>query len=100
MGTAPLPACGPEAKGRIFVRWVSWVALRPFVGAARRFLADAGFMLRPFEIARLVGIRRTTRCPSPAPDGGVSERVLIYRWVRASWFFAPSFGVAAISASC
>jgi photosystem II P680 reaction center D2 protein len=53
-----------------------------------------GFCLRQFEIARLVGIR-----PYNAFSGPIAVFVsvfLLYPLGQASWFFAPSFGVAAI----
>jgi len=50
------------------------------------------FCLRQFEIARLVGIRPYNAI---AFSGPIAVFVL-YPLGQASWFFAPSFGVAAI----
>lgn len=55
MGHSLLLLWGPEAQGDI-VRWFQLGGLWPFVALHGAF-ALIGFMLRQFEIARLVGIR-------------------------------------------
>ena len=95
MGHSLLLLWGPESQGD-FVRWCQlggWA----FVSLHGAF-ALIGFMLRQFEISRLVGIRQLQcycvlwkyyccfcQCFSHLPT----------RTVR-SWFFAVKFGVAAI----
>jgi hypothetical protein len=54
-----------------------------------------GFCLRQFEIARLVGFVLITFSFS-GPIAVFVSVFLLYPLGQASWFFAPSFGVAAI----
>ena len=53
-----------------------------------------GFMLRQFEISRLVGIRPYNFIISLASIAVFVSVFLIYPLGQSSWFFAPSFGVA------
>jgi photosystem II DII subunit (Q(A)) len=86
MGHSLLLLWGPEAQGD-FIRWCQLGGLWAFVALHGAF-ALIGFMLRQFELARLIGIR---------PYNAVFVSVfLIYPLGQSSWFFAPSFGVAAI----
>ena len=55
-----------------------------------------GFMLRQFEISRLVGIRPYNAIAFSGPIAVFVSVFLIYPLGQSSWFFAPSFGVAAI----
>jgi photosystem II P680 reaction center D2 protein len=55
-----------------------------------------GFCLRQFEIARLVGIRPYNAIAFSGPIAVFVSVFLLYPLGQASWFFAPSFGVAAI----
>ena len=55
-----------------------------------------GFMLRQFEIARLVGIRPYNAIAFSGPIAVFVSVFLIYPLGQSSWFFAPSFGVSAI----
>jgi photosystem II P680 reaction center D2 protein len=55
-----------------------------------------GFMLRQFEIARLVGIRPYNAIAFSGPIAVFVSVFLMYPLGQSSWFFAPSFGVAAI----
>merc|ERR1711981_1061340 len=57
-------------------------------------LSLIGFMLRQFEIARLVGIRPYNALAFSAVIAVFTACFLIYPLGRHSWFFAPSFGVA------
>jgi hypothetical protein len=59
-------------------------------------LALIGFMLRQFEIARLVGIRPYNAIAFSGPIAVFVSVFLMYPLGQSSWFFAPSFGVAAI----
>ena len=55
-----------------------------------------GFMLRQFEMARLVGLRPYNAIAFSAPIAVFVSVFLMYPLGQSSWFFAPSFGVAAI----
>ena len=55
-----------------------------------------GFMLRQFEISRLVGIRPYNAIAFSGPIAVFVSVFLIYPLGQSSWFFAPSFGVSAI----
>ena len=55
-----------------------------------------GFMLRQFEISRLVGIRPYNAIAFSGLIAVFVSVFLIYPLGQSSWFFAPSFGVAAI----
>merc|ERR1711970_1360544 len=76
MGHSLLFLWGPEAQGS-FVRWCQLGGLWTFVALHGSF-GLIGFMLRQFEIAGSVSV------------------FLIYPLGQSGWFFAPSFGVAAI----
>ena len=90
----PPAARGPEAQGN-FVRWCQLGGLWNFVALHGAF-ALIGFMLRQFEIARLVGIRPYNAIAFSGPIAVFTSVFLIYPLGQSSWFFAPSFGVAAI----
>ena len=62
----------------------------------REFFALIGFMLRQFELARLIGIRPYNAIAFSGPIAVFVSVFLIYPLGQSSWFFAPSFGVAAI----
>jgi hypothetical protein len=53
-------------------------------------------MLRQFEISRLVGIRPYNAIAFSGPIAVFVSVFLMYPLGQSSWFFAPSFGVAAI----
>ncbi|MTJ43076.1 photosynthetic reaction center family protein, partial [Dolichospermum flos-aquae] len=55
-----------------------------------------GFMLRQFEVARLVGLRPYNALAFSGPIAVFVSVFLMYPLGQSSWFFAPSFGVAAI----
>ena len=55
-----------------------------------------GFCLRQFEIARLISIRPYNALAFTGPIAVYTSVFLIYPLGQSSWFFAPSFGVAAI----
>ena len=79
----------------ISVRWFQLGGLWAFVALHGAF-ALIGFMLRQFEIARLVGIRPYNAIAFSGPIAVFVSVFLIYPLGQSSWFFAPSFGVAAI----
>ena len=94
MGHSLLLLWGPEAQGDI-TRWFQIGGLWTFIALHGSF-GTIGFCLRQFEIARLVGIRPYNAI---AFSGSIAVYVtvfLVYPLGQASWFFAPSFGVAAI----
>jgi photosystem II P680 reaction center D2 protein len=94
MGHSLLLLWGPEAQGD-FVRWIQLGGLWNFVALHGAF-ALIGFMLRQFELARLIGIRPYNAIAFSGPIAVFVSVFLIYPLGQSSWFFAPSFGVAAI----
>ena len=94
MGHSLLLLWGPEAQGD-FVRWIQLGGLWAFVALHGAF-ALIGFMLRQFELARLIGIRPYNAIAFSGPIAVFVSVFLIYPLGQSSWFFAPSFGVAAI----
>jgi photosystem II P680 reaction center D2 protein len=85
---------GPEAQGD-FIRWCQLGGLWTFV-AFHGVFGLIGFCLRQLEIARLVGIRPYNALAFSAPIATYIATFLIYPLGQSGWFFAPSFGVAAI----
>lgn len=85
---------GPEAQGD-FTRWCQLGGLWPFVALHGAF-ALIGFMLRQFEIAQSLKLRPYNAIAFSAPIAVFVSVFLIYPLGQAGWFFAPSFGVAAI----
>ena len=94
MGHSLLLLWGPEAQGD-FTRWCQIGGLWTFVALHGAF-GLIGFCLRQFEIARLVGIRPYNAIAFSGPIAVFISVFLLYPLGQASWFFAPSFGVAAI----
>jgi hypothetical protein len=94
LGHSLLLLWGPEAQGD-FVRWIQLGGLWTFVALHGAF-SLIGFMLRQFEIARLVGIRPYNAIAFSGPIAVFVSVFLMYPLGQSSWFFAPSFGVAAI----
>jgi photosystem II P680 reaction center D2 protein len=94
MGHSLLFLWGPEAQWD-FTRWIQLGGLWTFVALHGAF-ALIGFMLRQFEIARLVGIRPYNALAFSAPIAVFVSVFLMYPLGQSGWFFAPSFGVAAI----
>jgi photosystem II P680 reaction center D2 protein len=94
MGHSLLLLWGPEAQGDI-TRWFQIGGLWTFVALHGSF-GTIGFCLRQFEIARLVGIRPYNAIAFSGPIAVFVTVFLVYPLGQASWFFAPSFGVAAI----
>jgi len=94
MGHSLLLLWGPEAQGD-FTRWCQIGGLWAFCALHGSF-ALIGFCLRQFEIARLVGIRPYNAIAFSGPIAIFVSVFLMYPLGQASWFFAPSLGVAAI----
>jgi len=94
MGHSLLLLWGPEAQGD-FTRWLQLGGLWTFVALHGAF-GLIGFMLRQFEIARAVQIRPYNAIAFSAPISVFVSVFLIYPLGQSGWFFAPSFGVAAI----
>jgi photosystem II P680 reaction center D2 protein len=94
MGHSLLLLWGPEAQGDI-TRWFQIGGLWTFIALHGSF-GTIGFCLRQFEIARLVGIRPYNAIAFSGPIAVYVTVFLVYPLGQASWFFAPSFGVAAI----
>ena len=94
MGHSRLLLWGPESQGD-FIRWCQLGGLWAFVALHGAF-ALIGFMLRQFELARLIGIRPYNAIAFSGPIAVFVSVFLIYPLGQSSWFFAPSFGVAAI----
>ena len=96
MGHSLLLLWGPESQGDFQYSCPTWGTLE-FCGAPRPPFALIGFMLRQFELARLIGIRPYNAIAFSLEAIAVFVSVfLIYPLGQSSWFFAPSFGVAAI----
>jgi photosystem II P680 reaction center D2 protein len=85
---------GPEAQGNL-TRWFQLGGLWTFVALHGAF-GLIGFMLRQFEIARSVRLRPYNAIAFSAPIAVFVSVFLIYPLGQSGWFFAPSFGVAAI----
>jgi photosystem II P680 reaction center D2 protein len=94
MGHSLILLWGPEAQGD-FTRWCQIGGLWTFIALHGSF-GLIGFCLRQFEIARLVGIRPYNAIAFSGPISIFLSVFLVYPLGQASWFFAPSFGVAAI----
>ena len=94
MGHSLLLIWGPEAQGDI-TRWFQIGGLWNLIALHGSF-GVIGFCLRQFEIARLVGIRPYNAIAFSGPIAVFVTVFLVYPLGQASWFFAPSFGVAAI----
>ncbi|KAI3887922.1 hypothetical protein MKW92_002796 [Papaver armeniacum] len=85
---------GPEAHGD-FTCWCQLGGLWAFV-ALRDAFGLIGFMLRQFELARSVQLRPYNAIAFSGPIAVFVYVFLIYPLGHSGWFFAPSFGVAAI----
>nr|CAE05902.1 OSJNBa0061C08.9 [Oryza sativa Japonica Group] len=73
--------------------FVGWSGLLLFPCA---YFALGGFMLRQFELARSVQLRPYNAISFSGPIAVFVSVFLIYPLGQSGWFFAPSFGVAAI----
>ncbi|KAI3875588.1 hypothetical protein MKW92_034416 [Papaver armeniacum] len=85
---------GPEAQGD-FTCWCQLGGLWAFVALHGAF-GLIGFMLRQFELARSVQLRPYNAIAFSGPIAVFVYVFLIYPLGQSGWFFAPSFGVAAI----
>ncbi|XLT09802.1 hypothetical protein HN51_055595, partial [Arachis hypogaea] len=84
----------PKAQGD-FTRWCQLGGLWTFVALHGGF-ALIGFMLRQFELDRSVQLRPYNAITFSGPIAIFVSVFLIYSLGQSGWFFAPSFGVAAI----
>jgi photosystem II P680 reaction center D2 protein len=94
MGHSFLFLWGPEAQG-YFTPWLLMGGLWTFL-AFHGLFGLIAFSLRQFEIARLVGLRPYNALAFSGPIAIYSSVFFIYPLGQSSWFFAPSFGMAAI----
>ena len=94
LGHSLLLLWGPEAKGDL-TQWFRLGGLWTFIALHGSF-ALIGFILRQFEIARSVRLRPYNAIAFSAPISVFVSVFLIYPLGQSGWFFAPSFGVAAI----
>lgn len=94
MGHSLLLLWGPEARGS-FTAWFQLGGLWNFV-AFHGLVGVIGFSLRQFEIASLIRIRPYNAIAFSGPIAVYVSVFLVYPLGQSSWFFAPSFGVAAI----
>nr|YP_009825473.1 photosystem II protein D2 [Botrychium lunaria]QIU83288.1 photosystem II protein D2 [Botrychium lunaria] len=85
---------GPEAQGD-FTRWCQLGGLWTFVAFHGSF-GLIGSMSRQFELARSVQLRPYNAIAFSGPIAVFVSVFLIYPLGQSGWFFAPSFGVAAI----
>jgi photosystem II P680 reaction center D2 protein len=85
---------GPESRG-VFPRWVQMGGLWAFL-CFHGVFALVAFSLRQFEISRLVNIRPYNALAFSGPVSVFVSVFIVYPLGQASWFFAPSFGVASI----
>ncbi|CAN6476861.1 unnamed protein product [Victoria cruziana] len=85
---------GPEAQGD-FSCWCQLGGLWTFVALHGTFRL-IGFMLRQFELAGSVQLRPYNAIAFSGPIAIFVSVFLIYPLGQSGWFFAPSFGVAAI----
>lgn len=94
VGHSLLLLWGREARGSL-VGWLLVGGLWAFA-ALHGLLSLAGPGLRQLEVARLVLLRPYNALAFFAPLTAYASAFLAYPAGQASWFFAPSFGVAAI----
>ena len=94
VGHSTLALWGPEAQGNL-TRWLVLGGLWTFV-AFHGALGLVGFMLRQFEIARSIRLRPYNALAFSAPIAVFVSVFIVYPLGQSGWFFAPSFGVAAI----
>jgi hypothetical protein len=95
MGHSLLLYWGPEPLG-YFTRWVQMGGLWTFIGFHGLF-GIIGFSLRQFEIGTILHIRPYNALAFTGPIAVYTSVFFIYPLGQSSWFFAPSFGIAAIS---
>lgn len=84
---------GPEAHLG-FTAWVCIGGLWTFIAFHAHW--SHSISLRQFEIARLVLIIPYNALAFSGPIAVYTSVFLIYPLGQSSWFFAPSFGIAAI----
>jgi photosystem II P680 reaction center D2 protein len=85
---------GPESQGSM-TRWLQIGGLWSFL-AIHGLLSLIAFNLRQYEIARLVGVRPYNSIAFSGPIAVYTSVFIVYPLGQSSWYFGPSFGVAAI----
>jgi photosystem II P680 reaction center D2 protein len=85
---------GPESES-YFRRWLQLGGIWCLISFHGLF-SVIGFSIRQYEISRLVSIRPYNAIAFSGPIVVFVSVFLIYPLGQSSWFFAPSFGVAAI----
>nr|XP_033512788.1 photosystem II D2 protein-like [Nicotiana tomentosiformis] len=85
---------GPKAQGD-FTGWCQLGGLWTFVALHGAF-GLIGFMLCRFELARSIQLRPNNAIAFSSPIAIFVSVFLIYPLGQYGWFFAPSFGIAAI----
>jgi photosystem II P680 reaction center D2 protein len=78
-----------------FTAWVLCGGLWNFI-AFHGLTGIIAFSLRQYEISRLVGIRPYNAIAFSGPISVYITVFIVYPLGQSSWYFAPSFGVAAI----
>jgi len=94
MGHSLMLLWGIEARSH-FTEWIQLGGLWNFI-VFHGLLGCIGFSLRQFEIASLIRIRPYNAFAFSGPIVVYLSVFVIYPLAQSSWFFAPSFGVAAI----
>ena len=94
MGHSVLLFWGSELQGFIS-RWFIIGGSQIFLGF-HRLVGVGAFCLWQFEISRIVSIRPYNALPFTVPIITYVSVFILYPLGKASWFFGPSFGVAAI----
>ncbi len=94
LGHSLLLLWGPESQGSL-VRWFLIGGLWTFI-TFHGLVGVIGFSLRQFEIFRLVGLRPYNAFAFSGPIAVFVSVFIVYPLGQSSWFFGPSYGVAAI----
>lgn len=94
MGHSLLLFWGPEAQG-YFTRYCQMGCLWSFL-AFHGLSGSISFCLRQFEISSIISIRPYNALAYTGPIVIYTSVFLVYPLGQSSWYFAPSFGVAAI----
>ena len=87
MGHSLLLLWGPESQGDL-QRWFQSLGDSGILWHSTELFALIGFMLRQFELARLIGIRPYNAIAFSGPIAVFVSVFLIYPLGQSSWFFA------------
>ena len=94
MGHSLLLLWGSESQG-YFTRWLQIGGLWTFL-ALHGLVGIVGFSFRQIELSGLISIRPYNCLAFTGPLSTYISVFLIYPLGQSSWFFGPSFGIAAI----